>query len=690
MDDRPTYEELQRQVEELEKAVIEHESREAAAGDTAAQTKAEDTTKRERAFLFQVLDNIGEAVIICDQDGRLIRFNDAARRLHGLPAEPIPVEEWSRHYDLYRTDGITPLQMEEIPLYRALKGKHVVNEEIVIAPEGGTPHVLVCTGHRLHDEAGNVAGAVVTMHDITERKKAEEALRASEEKFSKAFHASPYAKTITRVPDGKFVEVNGAFTALSGYTREEALSQNTVGLDVWADLKDRDRILAEVLSGGAAVDQEVRFRTKSGGLITGLLYVQQILLNGELHLLASIKDMTEFRRAETQREKLQMQLNQAQKMESIGRLAGGVAHDLNNLLSPILGYGEMLLEDAPSGDFHRNSIEEIVKAGKRAQSLVRQLLAFSRRQPLQFQPVDINDLLEDFKTLLRRTIRENIDIRTSLAASLPRINGDIGQLEQVVMNIAINSQDAMPEGGSLDIETAVVELDQAYAEQKNGVKPGSYVRIAVSDTGPGMDRGVLESIFEPFFTTKDKGKGTGLGMSTAYGIVKQHGGNIWAYSEVGIGSTIKIYLPVGEKSPNASVPSSQEEKAVKGSERVLLVEDERQVRELASMILEKYGYDVLVAQNGREALSLLNECGDGPELVLTDVIMPDMNGRELFERISAVRPGVKVLYMSGYTEDVIGRHGVIDPRVNFIEKPFSVQALTSKVREALEKQGAAQ
>jgi two-component system cell cycle sensor histidine kinase/response regulator CckA len=387
--------------------------------------------------------------------------------------------------------------------------------------------------------------------------------------------------------------------------------------------------------------------------------------------------------SEAERERLEKQFHQAQKLESIGRLAGGVAHDLNNLLSPILGYGELLLLENAGADRRRENVEQILKAGRRARDLVRQLLAFSRRQTLQFRPIDLNALLKNFQKLIRRTIREDVDIRILPTKSLPLIKGDMGQLEQVVMNLAVNAQDAMPDGGALIIETGSVELDEHYASEHEGVTPGLYVLLTFSDTGTGMDSETLGQLFEPFFTTKELHEGTGLGLSTVYGIVKQHGGNVWAYSEPGLGATFKIYLPVSTESlPVGNRPPESEAKG--GSETILLVEDDEDVRELAFAILERNGYALLVAESGQEALSLL-EHHDGPlHLILTDVVMPGINGRQLFDQASVLYPHAKALYMSGYTRDVIAHRGVIDAGVNFIQKPFSVKLLATRVREVLD------
>jgi PAS domain S-box-containing protein len=397
------------------------------------------------------------------------------------------------------------------------------------------------------------------------------------------------------------------------------------------------------------------------------------------------RDITEKKKAEAEKARLETQILQSQKLESVGRLAGGVAHDLNNLLSPILGYGDMLLKDLPRKDRQKDFLEEMVKAGQRAQDLVGQLLAFSRKQVLEFKALDLNSLLQNFEKLLRRTIKENIAIDLDLTPALPMVKGDRGQLEQIIMNLAVNAQDAMPDGGRLTLKTAETELDESYAAQHQGVDPGSHVMLMVADTGCGMDTRTRENIFEPFFTTKEKGKGTGLGLATVYGIVKQHGGNVWVYSEPGMGSAFKIYLPVPAEplELHAQDIISQKPTDLRGTETVLLVEDNQQVRELAFTILEYHGYTVLSAGSGQEALALL-ENYEGPiDLLLTDVVMPGMDGSKLYEQMRQLYPNAKALYMSGYTEDVIAHHGVMDAGVNFIQKPFTVKALSTKVREVI-------
>jgi PAS domain S-box-containing protein len=535
------------------------------------------------------------------------------------------------------------------------------------------------------DQDADIAQALADMAALSLRRTwDEQALRESEERFSLAFQTSPYAITITRVSDGRFVEVNDTFASVIGYSREEAVGRTTRELDMWVESADRDGIVAEIAAGRPVRDREVDLRAKDGKVVHTLFSVDLIKLGDDLCFLASVSDITERVRAREEREHLQEQLLQAQKIESVGRLAGGIAHDLNNLLVPILGYSDMLLEDCPPDADTRAPLEAISHASTRARDLVQQLLAFSRKQVLEFVSIDLNELLRRFERLLRSTIREDIAISLLLEDAVPLIRGDVGQIEQVVMNLAVNARDAMPNGGTLTIQTSVAELDDEYVASHPDAQPGRYVTLTVTDTGAGMDAETREHIFEPFFTTKATPLGTGLGLATVYGIVKQHGGTIYVYSEPGCGATFRVYLPVSDQEPSPVAVPAATPARVHGSERILLVEDDEQVRELARSVLARQGYQVITAVGGAEAISLMDGREDAVDLLLTDVVMPEMSGKDLFDHLAVTHPDLRVLYMSGYTDDVIAHRGVIDEGVNFIQKPFTVQALAARVRQVLD------
>ncbi|MFI5182615.1 MAG: ATP-binding protein [Thermoanaerobaculia bacterium] len=397
-------------------------------------------------------------------------------------------------------------------------------------------------------------------------------------------------------------------------------------------------------------------------------------------VLGMYEDITEQRQAAGLKE----QLLQAQKMESVGRLAGGIAHDFNNLLTAILGYAELAAGRLKPDDPSRLELSEIDKAAQRAADLTRQLLAFSRKQVFELRVIDLNRVVSNTHKMLRRLIGEDIEFVMSLKERLSSVKADTGQIEQVLLNLAVNSRDAMPKGGKLTIETSEVELGESYSTSHFDVPPGPYVVLAVSDTGTGMDAKALSHVFEPFFTTKEAGKGTGLGLSTVYGVVKQSGGHVTVYSEPGVGTTFRIYLPRVEDAPEMDRGSSAHAALAGGTETVLVVEDEEAIRRLTCRALEAYGYTVLSAAGAREAIRLCEEYAGEIHLMLTDVVMPGVSGRELARSAAALRPLVKVLFMSGYTDNVVVHHGVLDPGTPFLQKPFTPRSLAQKVREVLD------
>ena len=400
--------------------------------------------------------------------------------------------------------------------------------------------------------------------------------------------------------------------------------------------------------------------------------------------LREAEERTERKQAEETLQKTSEQLRQSQKMEAVGQLAGGIAHDFNNILMVINGYSDLALKAIPPNSPLRDSLEQVRQAGERATTLTRQLLAFSRRQVLQLKVLDLNAVVTNLEKMLQRLIGEDVRFETRLSQRLGRVKADPGQIEQVVMNLVVNARDAMPQGGRLMIETADVELDESYARGHAVVQPGPYVLLAVSDTGCGMDKETQARVFEPFFTTKGKDKGTGLGLATAYGIVKQSGGYIWVYSEPGQGATFKIYLPRVEKEAEPLEPHVGPPALRKGSETILLVEDDEKVRNLLRTILAGNGYTVLEASNGIAALEKYEHHQEGIQLLLTDAVMPEMSGRELAGRLIARNLDLKVLFCSGYTDDAIVRHGILEEGIPFLQKPFTPNTLLRKVREVLD------
>ena len=488
--------------------------------------------------------------------------------------------------------------------------------------------------------------------------------------------------------DGTFKYINPKFRELLGYDLNDIPNGKTWFRKAYPDPTYRHHVIStwiNDLEGLKSGEKRPRTFTVTckGGTEKIINFIPVQLETGEN--LIACEDITELKRAEEEKAVLQEQLRQSQKVEAVGCLAGGIAHDFNNLLTVIKGYSQLSSIELKEGDPLRGNIDEIQNATDRAASLTRQLLAFSRRQVMEMKVLDLNTLLRDLEKMLRRVIGEDIEMVIQLAEDLGRVRADVGQIEQVIMNLAVNGRDAMPNGGKLTIETANVELDEFYARSHVDVKPGHYVMFSVSDTGVGMTPEVRERIFEPFFTTKEKGKGTGLGLSTSYGIVKQSEGDIWVYSVQGKGTTFKIYLPRVNEPLEEIRKEVLKKELPRGNEMILIVEDEEKVRKLAGKILERQGYRILEASQGDDALRISERHGGPIDLILVDVIMPGMSCSELAKHLKSPHPKMKVLYMSGYTDNAIVRHEVLEKGVNYIQKPFTMEGLARKVREVLDK-----
>lgn len=477
--------------------------------------------------------------------------------------------------------------------------------------------------------------------------------------------------------DGKFLAVNPALADMLGYESTAALLEVDIGA-LYVDPTVRPGLVRRFRDTDRVENVELEWKRKDGRPVTLRLRGRPVRdAEGRFQWFEMFAEDVTAQRA------LESHLRQSQKMEAVGQLTGGIAHDFNNLLSVIISYAQFAMDQLPEPDPVRKDIKEIHDAGRRAADLTRQLLAFSRQQILEPQVISLNGVLDGMEKLLRRLLGENIAIDVRRAPDLGTVVADPGQMEQVIVNLAVNARDAMPSGGKLTMETGNVTVDEEYAERHVSVTPGRYVLLSVTDTGCGMSAETRERIFEPFFTTKEKGKGTGLGLATAYGIVKQSGGNIWVYSEPGRGTTFKIYLPRVDIEA-AEIRKARTEACVTGAETVLIVEDEDGVRRAAERILEGAGYRVLTAADGDAALHHCEQHQDGIHLLLTDVVMPRMSGRDLASRVKALNPRVKVLFMSGYADNAIVHHGVLTPGTRFIGKPFSVAGLRRKVREVLD------
>jgi PAS domain S-box-containing protein len=633
------------------------------AADVTEQRRAEQALRDSEELYCQLFNLESDAILLVDREsGRLLAANVAATVLYGYSRETL--------LSMNRTD----LSAEPDETLRATREMQAFIPLRWHRKKDGTIFPVEIAG-RYFDLKGRCL-FVSAIRDITDRRQIEEALKKSEEKFSKAFRANPAAVTITDLTSKSYLEINEAFERMTGYCRDEVIGRPRNELVLWDDPQDWDQAYAQLAKEGRLRNFEFRFHKKDGNWGAGLLSAELIDIDGKQCAITAAVDITD-------RIQLESRLRQAQKLESVGRLAGGVAHDFNNLLTLINGYSDFLLATLHTDDSLWLQVNEIKKAGEHAAGLTRQLLTFSRQQIIEPKPLDVNNIVKDAERMLQRLIGEDVELVTTLDPLLGQVMADPGQINQVIMNLVVNSRDAMPDGGKLEICTKSVDLDENTVAEHPDAVPGSYVLMTVTDNGIGIDESTLQSVFEPFFTTKGHGKGTGLGLSTVYGIVKQSGGWIEVRSELRQGTSFRIYLPRVEARQATDSAVAAASKALQGSETVLLVEDHDEVRKLTRTILEAYGYYVLEAANGSEALVVEKGHASEIDLLLTDVILPGMNGKSLSERLQVLRPKLKVLFTSGYPAEVIARRGVLERDVAYLPKPFSPEALASKVREVL-------
>jgi len=663
------------------------------ARDLSESQEIEKSLRKRENLLSRIFDILPVGLWFADKNGTLLRGNPKGIEIWG--AEPrVGIAEYGV-FKARRLPSGTEIAPDDWALAHTISKKITVLDELLeIDALDGRKKVILNYTAPILDEAGDVEGAVVVNLDITDRMRAEAALAASRNELQAIYDAAPIMMCVLD-DRHRVLYANRALMDFTGKSEDDLKSGRACGVfGCVGSLDDPRGCGFGPQCETCALNLAIRDTLQTGESRSGIEYrstlVNQdnprdvvlmgstalIQAEGEARLLLCLEDITD-------RDRLKSQLFQAQKMESIGRLAGGVAHDFNNLLSVILGYSEMTLDDMGEGHPALDAIREIHAAGLRARDLTRQLLAFARRQVLDTRTVDLSRIVAGFEKFLRRIIGEDIALELALADAPLPVRADLSQMEQTLMNLAVNARDAMPGGGILTIETHLIHVTAADAEKRPGVQAGPFAVMAVSDTGIGMDARTQENIFEPFFTTKGKDKGTGLGLSTVFGIVKQHGGNIWVYSEPGRGSTFKIYLPLANEAVDTALPSAAVVSPQGGSATVLVVEDDPQVRSLACIILSQNGYTVIESQSPEDAVSRAFRHASPIDLVLTDVIMPGLKGPEVYERVRRSHPEAKVLYMSGYTENAISHKGVLMEGIAFIQKPLSIKGLLDKAAEVL-------
>ena len=641
--------------------------------DITPQKNTEAALRASEERFHAFMDHSPVVAYLKDEDGRYVYGSETwARQFH----QPRAALLGKTDFDLWPPATARLFRQSDAETLAA--GKNIERIEAGVTPEGEFRQWMTFK-FPIHDAAGRqfIAGMAL---DITEHMRAENALRESEVRYR--LLAENATDVISRhTPDGMYLYSSPACRALMGYAPEELAGRSIYDVVHPDDAAAVRRTLAEITAGAKGPPSAFRMRHKDGNY----LWVE-IAGRGVTAADGTVGEIVAVSRDITDRKRLEDQVIQAQKMEAVGRLAGGVAHDFNNLLTAILGFANLLLAGRPKDDPARPDLEQIKKAGERAATLTRQLLAFSRKQIMRLQVLDLNAIVRDMDKMLRRLIGEDVELVAALAANLRPITADPGQLEQVIMNLAVNARDAMPHGGKLTLVTANCLVPGTLGDAPPGVPPGEYASLTVRDSGCGMDKITQDRLFEPFFTTKGQGKGTGLGLATVYGIVKQCDGHICVTSDVGQGTTFAIYLPVSAKGPEPAALELPAPASMAGNETVLLAEDEDVLRTLVSVILRQNGYHVIEARDGADALEQARQFSGAIHLLVTDVVMPILNGRQLVERLVQLRPALKVLYISGYTDDAIVRHGILDPEVAFLPKPFNPASLVHKVREVLDRE----
>jgi two-component system cell cycle sensor histidine kinase/response regulator CckA len=656
--------------EDLEKKVAER-TRDLARTVETLREEVDERKARERDTrrLAAIVEHSDDAIIAATLDGVITDWNAGAERMLGFSrgemiGKPISL--------------ITPPDNSKEPLEsqsKLLRGENVVRLESVRKRKDGKLIHVAITISPIKDQDGRMVGGSAILRDITERKLMEDALRRSESSFRSFVENAPYG-ILRTTPDGRIVQANPALVGMLGYASEQEVLGLRMATDVYRNSEERVEATAWSRKQDSVQGVEVDWKHKSGKPFTIRCAAHVVKdSNGNLEYLEGFVEDISERRA------MELQLRQRQKMEAVGRLAGGVAHDFNNLLGVIIGYSELVLDQIGESSPLYKPAEQIKKAADRASSLTRQLLAFSRQQMLATKVLNLNSVVSEMTKMLPPLIGEDIELQTTFDPGLGQVKADQGQIEQVIMNLAVNARDAMPRGGRLTIRTCNACLDEEYSAKHPPTIPGNYAMLEVSDTGMGMDVQTQAHIFEPFFTTKEQGKGTGLGLATVYGFVKQSGGFVWVQSEPGAGATFRVYLPLVDEAVPQTRTSEVVNTLARSAETVLLVEDEESLRTLTRSLLEENGYTVLEAESGNEAVRIARQHHGPIHLLLTDMVMPGMNGRAVAENLTSMRPEIRVVYMSGYTG--FTDRGLLNPDAVVISKPFTRDVLLGKLHDVL-------
>jgi PAS domain S-box-containing protein len=646
--------------------------------NTTKHRKVKTALEISETRLRTLINTIPDLVWLKDPQGVFLACNKRFERLYGAKEADIIGKTDYAFVDPELADFFREKDQAAMAA-----GSACLNEETLTFADDGHRELVETVKTPMVDAQGEITGVLGIARDITNRKRAEERIRQSEEKFFKIFAMAPDVIAITRLEDGKIIDVNIGFEETTGWKRSEVVGRTAFDIHFWADPSARADMVAELKAGRDVLYREMEFRRKDGSTRVGIYSARTITISDELTLIFILQDVTRSRRLEAERRKLEVQLQQSQKLEAIGVLAGGVAHDFNNMIGAIMGYSELAMQTLDASDPMRKNFNKILDAARRSADLTRQLLAFARKQTIEPVVFDLNATVEGTLKMLRRLIGENIELAWLPMTGECTVCMDPSQLDQILANLCVNARDAITQVGKITIKTGTSMFDDVSCSAHADCLPGEYVQITVIDDGCGMDRETQEHIFEPFFTTKGVGQGTGLGLATVYGIVKQNDGFIQIYSEPGIGTTFNIYLP--RHAAGAETPIEAIDDAIPRSrgETVMMVEDDPTLREMGLLMLQRLGYNVLLPATPAEAIRMADDDRTDIQLLITDVVMPEMNGRELADRLLAIRPGIRHLFMSGYPADVIAHQGVLEKGVNFIQKPFSLKDLAEKVRAVL-------